>query len=234
MIRAVPWFLGLTVLVAGGPLEAKTYRWVNEQGVVTYSDQPPHVRPVEGERDGVIAQALELSGTRKALDAVPAQIKLQLEARQTGLKPPDKARATKILADAFRPEVLYGAVRDSFRSSYDPQRMSLVMAQLRSPLSKKITALELAANEPGARGDLEVFAQALGRDVPPAARVPLVQRQEAVVRSAALQMEMSVIAFKAVVRALEPAVPAEKRATGPEAAVGQHTLGAEQAALNRA
>jgi len=115
MIRAIPWFLGLSVL-ACGTVEAKTYRWVNEQGVVTYSDQPPLVRPVEGERDALIVEALELSGTRKALDSVPAQIKLQLEPRQTALKPPDKARATKILADAFRPEVLYGAVRDAFRS----------------------------------------------------------------------------------------------------------------------
>jgi len=233
MIRAIPWFLGLSVL-ACGTVEAKTYRWVNEQGVVTYSDQPPLVRPVEGERDALIVEALELSGTRKALDSVPAQIKLQLEPRQTALKPPDKARATKILADAFRPEVLYGAVRDAFRSGFDPQRMGVVMAQLRAPLFKKIAALELAAGEPGAKADLEVFAQALGRDVPLPARVDLVQRQEAVVRSAALQMDMSVIAFKAVLRALEPAVPPEKRPTAREVDFAERTLRAQQDAMTRA
>lgn len=234
MIRAISWLLGLTMLACGWPVEAKTYRWVNEQGVVTYSDQPPHLRPVDGERDALITEALELSGTRKALDAVPAQIKLQLAPRQTALKPPDQARATKILADSFRPEVLYGAVRDAFRSGYDPQRMGLVMAQLRSPLFKKITALELAANEPRAKADLEVFAQALARDVPAPARVDLVQRQEAVVRSAALQMEMSVIAFKAVLRALEPAVPSDKRPTAREVEFAERTLRAQQDALTRA
>src|SRR5882672_2901760 len=184
MIRAIPWLLGLAVLVCGWTAEAKTYRWVNEQGVVTYSDQPPVLRPVEGERDALIAEALDLLGTKKALESVPAHIKLQLESRQTTLKAPDMARATKILADAFRPEVLYNAVRDAFRSSYDPQRMGIVMARLRSPLFKKIAALEVAANAPSAKADLEVFAQGLARDVPPAARVDLVQRQEAIVRSA--------------------------------------------------
>ena len=234
MIRAIPWLLGLSVLTYGGTVEAKTYRWVNEQGVVTYSDQPPLLRPAEGERDALIAEALELSGTKKALASVPAHIKLQLDPRQTTLKPPDKARATKILADAFRPQVLYGAVRDAFRSSYDPQRMGVVMAQLRSPLFKKIAALELAAGEPSAKADLEVFAQTLARDVPTPARVDLVQRQEAVVRSAALQMDMSVIAFKAVLRALEPAVPAEKRLTAREVEFAEQTLRAQQDALTRA
>ncbi|PYN14717.1 MAG: hypothetical protein DME05_14405, partial [Candidatus Rokuibacteriota bacterium] len=78
MIRAIPWLLGLSVLTYGGTVEAKTYRWVNEQGVVTYSDQPPLLRPAEGERDALIAEALELSGTKKALASVPAHIKLQL------------------------------------------------------------------------------------------------------------------------------------------------------------
>ena len=233
MIRAIPWLLGLSVLTYGWTVEAKTYRWVNEQGVVTYSDQPPLLRPAEGERDALIAEALELSGTKKALASVPAHIKLQLDPRQTTLKPPDKARATKILADAFRPVVLYGAVRDAFRSSYDPQRMGVVMAQLRSPLFKKIAALELAAGEPSAKADLEVFAQTLARDVPTPARVDLVQRQEAVVRSAALQMDMSVIAFKAVLRALEPAVPAEKRLTAREVEFAEQTLRAQQDALTR-
>ena len=234
MVRSIPWLLGLMVLTSGWPVEAKTYRWVNEQGVVTYSDQPPLLRPREGERDALIAEALELSGTRKALESVPAHIKLQLESRQTALKPPDQARATKILADAFRPEVLYNAVREAFRSNYDPQRMGVVMAQLRTPLFKKIVARELAAGEPAAKADLEVFAQALGRDVPTPARVDLVRRQEAIVRSAALQIDMSVIAFKAVLRALEPAVPAEKRPTAREIDFAEQTLRAQQDPLNRA
>ncbi|PYN14711.1 MAG: hypothetical protein DME05_14415 [Candidatus Rokuibacteriota bacterium] len=57
---------------------------------------------------------------------------------------------------------------------------------------------------------------------------------EAVVRSAALQMDMSVIAFKAVLRALEPAVPAEKRLTAREVEFAEQTLRAQQDALTRA
>jgi len=57
-LRTLPWLTGLVVLAAGSEVEAKTYRWVNEQGIVTYSDQPPQVRPAEGEREALISEAL--------------------------------------------------------------------------------------------------------------------------------------------------------------------------------
>ena len=72
MIRAIPLLVGLIALMAGSLAEAATYRWVNDQGVVTYSDQPPQVRPGDGERDALIAEALEISGTKKALETIPA------------------------------------------------------------------------------------------------------------------------------------------------------------------
>ena len=37
-LRAIPWLVGLIALATGSLAEAKTYRWVNDQGVVTYSD----------------------------------------------------------------------------------------------------------------------------------------------------------------------------------------------------
>ena len=49
-LRAIVGLAGLAGLATGSFVEAKTYRWVNDQGIVTYSDQPPQVRPVEGER----------------------------------------------------------------------------------------------------------------------------------------------------------------------------------------
>jgi hypothetical protein len=59
-LRAIPCLVGLVALAMGSFAEAKTYRWVNDQGIVTYSDQPPQVRPVEGEREGLITEALEI------------------------------------------------------------------------------------------------------------------------------------------------------------------------------
>ena len=156
-LRAIPWLVGLVALSTGFQAEAKTYRWVNEQGIVTYSDQPPQVRPVEGEREALIGEALEISGTKRSLETIPAHIRAQFEARQTPLKPDEKTRVGKTLGDAFRPDVLYSAVRGAFRTNYDPQRMNFVIGQLRTPLFRKIAALEVAASEPGARQDLERF-----------------------------------------------------------------------------
>lgn len=232
-LRAIVILVGLVALAMGALAEAKTYRWVNEQGIVTYSDQPPQARPVEGEREALIAEALEISGTKKALETIPAHIRAQFEARQTPLKPEEKARVVKILGDAFRTDVLYGAVRGAFRTNYDPSRMGFVIGQLRTPLFRKVAAAELAASEPGAKPDLERFALGLQGDIPKPARVALVQRHEASMRSAELQIEMGVVAYRAVTRSLEPVLPSEKRPTARETDFAERTLRAQQDRLVR-
>ena len=234
MIRAIPLLLGLGVLTTGALAEAKTYRWVNDQGVVVYSDQPPQVRPGDKERDALIAEALEISGTKKALETIPAQIRAQYDARQTPVRPEDKSRVIRILTDAFRPDVLYSAVRSAFRSNFDTQRMDVVMDKLRSPLFRRIAALELAASEPGARQDLERFAMGLQSDIPPPARVALVLRHEAVMRSADLQIEMAIIASQAVSRSLEPVLTPAQRPTGREIDAVERKLRSQQDPLTRA
>jgi Domain of unknown function (DUF4124) len=234
MIRAIPLLVGLGVLTTGALAEAKTYRWVNDQGVVVYSDQPPQVRTGDNERDALIAEALEISGTKKALETIPAQIRAQYDARQSPIRPEDKARVIRILTDAFRPDVLYSAVRSAFRSNFDAQRMDVVMEKLRSPLFRKIAALELAASEPGARQDLERYAMGLQGDIPPPARVALIQRHEAVMRSADLQIEMAIIASQAVSRSLEPVLTPAQRPTGREMDAVASRLRSQQDPLTRA
>jgi hypothetical protein len=234
MNRAVPLLVGLCVLATGAVAEAKTYRWVNDQGVVVYSDQPPQVRIGDKEHDALIAEALEISGTRKALESIPAQIRAQYDARQSPIRPEDKARVIRILTDAFRPDVLYSAVRGAFRSNFDAERMDVVMEKLRSPLFKKIAAMELATTEPGAQQDLERFAMGLQGDIPAPARVSLVQRQEAAMRSAELQIDMAVIAAKAVGRSLEALLSPAQRATGREMDAAERQLRSQQNALTRA
>jgi hypothetical protein len=234
MNRAVPLLVGLCVLATGAVAEAKTYRWVNDQGVVVYSDQPPQVRIGDKERDALIAEALEISGTRKALESIPAQIRAQYDARRSPIRPEDKARVIRILTDAFRPDVLYSAVRGAFRSNFDAERMDVVMEKLRSPLFKKIAAMELATTEPGAQQDLERFAMGLQGDIPAPARVSLVQRQEAAMRSAELQIDMAVIAAKAVGRSLEALLSPAQRATGREMDAAERQLRSQQNALTRA
>src|SRR4030095_15135963 len=167
MNRAIPLLVGLGLLATGPLVEGQTYRWVNDQGVVVYSDQPPQVRLGDKERDALIAEALEISGTKKALESLPAQNPGHVGGRlnphprshrhralQTRIRPEDKARVIRILTDAFRLDVLYSAVRGAFRSNFDAERMDVVMEKLRSPLFRKIAAMELAATEPGARQDL--------------------------------------------------------------------------------
>src|SRR5262249_58923515 len=87
--------------------------------------------------------------------------------------------------------------------------------------------------EPGARQDLERFTMGLQGDIPQPGRVALVQRHEASMRSAELQMEMGVVASRAVTRSLEPVLPAEKRPTARELDFAERTLRGQQDRLVR-
>ena len=200
---------------------------------LVYLDEATFEPWSDNEKGLLINEALDISGTKKALETIPAHIRAQFEARQTPLKPEEKARVVKILGDAFRTEVLYGAVRGAFRTNYDPSRMSFVIGQLRAPLFRKVAALEVEASEPGAKQDLERFALGLQGDIPKPARVALVQRYEAAMRSAELQIEMGVVAYRAVTRSLEPVLPSEKRPTARETDFADRTLRAQQDRLVR-
>src|SRR5262249_21900826 len=150
MKRAVPLLVGLCVLATGAVAEAKTYRWVNDQGVVVYSDQPPQVRIGDKEHDALIAEALETSATQKSLESIRAGIGRQLYARERQSRTEATAGVRRILADAFRPDVLYCEVRAPFRWNFHAELMDVVWETPRSPLFRKIAAMELAATESGA------------------------------------------------------------------------------------
>jgi len=122
-LRAILYLVGLVALAMGSLAEAKTYRWVNDQGIVTYSDQPPQVRPVEGEREALITEALEISGTKHALEMIPAHIRAQLDVRQTPIKPEEKARVMEV---AHRlAEVGPGAGLSQLEAAHQPRKLSL-------------------------------------------------------------------------------------------------------------
>jgi hypothetical protein len=71
-------------------------------------------------------------------------------------------------------------------------------------------------------------------DIPAPARVALVQRQEAVMRSAELQIDLAIIGAQAVGRSLEPVLSPTQRPTGREMDAAVSKLRSQQDALTRA
>ena len=199
----------LTLLAA--PADAKTYRWVDAKGVVNYSDSPPQVQPVVGERDALIDEALTLSGVRKQIEALPSQVRAGAEASPSPLPAKERATVAKIIADAFRSGPILATVRTAFQKSYDPTQMGLLLAQLRTPLARKMSELEGATSEPDFAQKLRAFAVQL-KDAPPAQdRVARLVQLEAINGATDLVLELRATSIATALKALSPLMPPEKR-----------------------
>ena len=122
----------LAPLVSGGAADATTYRWVDANGVVNYSDTPPQVQGVTGDRDALIEEALELTGITKQLAGLAAQVTQNTNLGKSPLDAKERAALLQALASAFGPEPILATVRRALRNDYDPQLMGVFVARRRN------------------------------------------------------------------------------------------------------
>jgi hypothetical protein len=203
--------LTLALLVSPGPADAKTYRWVDPKGVVTYSDRPPQLAPVEGERDALIEEALTISGIKRQIEDLPEQVRAGADASQSQLRPKERAALAKIIGAAFRSGPILTTVRSAFQKSYDPMQMGLLLAQLRTPTARKMAVLEGAGSEPDVVAKLQTFAAGL-KDAPPAEdRVARLVRLDVATGTTDLVIEMRAASIAAAFKVLSALMPPEKR-----------------------
>ena len=77
MIRAMRALLFLLAATAMAPLHAQTYKWVDERGVVNYSNVPPPTRPAKAlpieDRVSVVAPDPNLAAATAAAQAQSAR-----------------------------------------------------------------------------------------------------------------------------------------------------------------
>ena len=211
--------LGAVLVLASAASAAETYRWIDEQGNVTYSDRPPQSRDVRPrptakpaldpkmllrskapevkapgrhgcrtrrsprgaslDEDAAGAQRratpsdprrkatiplpppkagltkvdelLELSGARAQLVGLVARVAADLRPAPGQMSAADLAAVDRILAQSLRHEAVYGAVRDAFLPQVDRPSLEATAAWLRTPVGRKIVALEIAVLPAGRR-----------------------------------------------------------------------------------
>ena len=94
--RAVPLLIGALVLVAAHG-EAETYRWVDEQGNVTYSNRPPQQREMESQTPERGPAPEAKAPAAKAPEVKAPEVKPALETKGADTKPAEsKPRDTKL------------------------------------------------------------------------------------------------------------------------------------------
>lgn len=227
--------LGAVLLLASVASAAETYRWVDEQGNVTYSDRPPQLQHIRATPDAKpvadskipeskapevkapgrrmpeapepkrpepqisppqardakatipatplprtgltkIDELLELSGARAQLVGLVGRVAADLRPASGQMGAADLAAVDRILAQSLRHEAVYGAVRDVFLPQVDRPSLEATAAWLRTPVGRKIVALEITSAQPGADQKVAEYTAILKAKPPVARRLELLQR----------------------------------------------------------
>lgn len=223
---AVLVVVGALVALDAAPSAAKIYRWVDPNGNVMFSDRPPQPGEAGGEKDRgpsrpdapeqrdapqAVDEALELSGLRRHLGVVADQIQLDVQQRPGQLSPQERAAVGRIMADAFRPDLVYSLMRDEFARHLDEGKLNDMLTWFRSPPGRKITGLEVAAQTAQGRPELRQYAARLRQTPPARERVALLQRLDAANGSTELSLEIVMLIAESMARAIDPLLPPERR-----------------------
>jgi Domain of unknown function (DUF4124)/Uncharacterized protein conserved in bacteria (DUF2059) len=234
-VLAVAALLAMTVPASA----AEIYRWIDGSTVV-YSDQPPHegtaVTAMPGREPLPVATAddatatprstliapvptapatveeiLDLSGVRAQLPGIAASLGAEYLPRPDQLEGRDSARVARIVAKHFAAERFYVAIQHDFRQ-IDAQQLDALAAWFRSPLGRRITALEIAASRPDAEPAIAAFTAKLKTAPPNATRLELVQRLDWVSGTSDDTADLALAIARSVARAGATSTPAERRA----------------------
>ena len=254
--------LSAMLVVASTPSAAETYRWVDEQGNVNYSDRPPQPREIRTptpetkptleprtpdakaqgikapESRGLDAQSpprardakatipplplpkagptkidelLELSGARAQLVGLVARVAADLRPAPGQMSAADMATIDRILAQSLRHDAVYGAVRDAFLPHVDRPSLETTAAWLRTPVGRKIIALEIASSQPGAEQKVAEYTAVVKANPPPARRLELLQRLDWVTGANETSADLVAAIARGLSTAVSAAGPPESR-----------------------
>jgi len=158
-----------------------------------------------------VDELLELSGARTQLVGLLSGIAGQLRPARGQMSAKDQAAVDRILRQALRHEAVYTLVRDAFLLQVDRTNLEATAAWLRSPLARKIVALEIASSEPGTEQKVAAYAAAIKANPPPEHRVELLQRLDWATAASEISADLAAAVSRGITTAVSAAGPAEQR-----------------------
>lgn len=228
MTRKLVVLVGLAALLGAStsPALAKTYRWVDRHGNVTYADRPPQSdeaappaepqaptgsqprRPVHPLSD----ELLEASGLKRQVPGIAERARANLVQGMEPLGANDKSAVDRVSGQAFRSDVLYGLIREEFSQHVDDSKVKEVLDWYRTPLARRLTELEVTFTTSTSRErELAQFAARLRVEQLDPRRVELIQRLDAASGATETSVELLMAVAQAVLRVADPYLPANRR-----------------------
>ncbi|HLC27298.1 MAG TPA: hypothetical protein VJM80_11060 [bacterium] len=115
--------------------------------LVTVAFGVPGVRAQETaeKRHAVVVEMLELAGLKSQIGELGEIIASVAERYQGRLSEADRTRVTGLIAGAYSTDKVYPEIIQAFEKQYNPTHLSGAMNWLKSPVGRKMTALEVEA-----------------------------------------------------------------------------------------
>ena len=156
--------------------------------------------PAAAPGDALLSEMMDLSGTRRMIEQVPAQVQAGAMADQERLPAGVRARLAAAIAGAYAAEALYRAAFDHVKRHARPDELAAALDVLRTPVALRFTEMEVAAGTPEHQRLLPGFLSKLQSSPPPAQRIALLERLDELTGTSALLTEVTVQTAAAIAR----------------------------------
>lgn len=163
------------------------------------------------DQNSLIEEVLELSGAKKQIEQIKDIVNAQSAQHQNELEPEMFEKFSRVMNGSYRGDVLYKNVVNYFKDNFDQGRLLVILDWLNSPLSQKMTRLEVAASTVEAMRGMNDFAVWMQQNPPAQERLALVQKLDETVGGTKLVIEMNLVSFRGIAKAIDPTLPPEKR-----------------------
>jgi hypothetical protein len=180
-------------------------------------------KPKEGPElrraESATTEVMRLSGLTLQVDLLAMMIQGEFERlRSLGFQP---AGAASLVAQTFSAETLRSNMHQALSRSLDPERTSMLLAWLRTPLSQRIVSVESALPTADRQTELIAFVNKLPATFPAPARLALIHRLEKageVTQGSAIVLAAAGAALRRTLRPfVSPAIMAQPDRDGQQA-----------------
>ena len=187
-------------------------RWIKQAGVWAvlcslFVFVPLTLARNNDERDQTIAQVMELSGLNHQLEQWPQVLQMQMAQQHPPIASDEYDAFNQIVLQAFEPTKVRQQFRDYLAEHYHAKRFKNLIKLLQTPLAKKMTAMENAANTPQTQQQMMQQANVFMAHVPPQ-RVAILREIDKEIMGSESIVAMQVKTFQTMTKAINPLLPA--------------------------
>ncbi len=166
----------------------------------------------QSDKKTLTKKLMERSGINDQIRQFPLIASSVLSQSKDKLRPEIYSALEREMVKAWDPERLLRGISDRVEKNLDIRSMEEVLTWLDSDLGKKITAVEKANTTPGVMQAIEEYGNSLKKTPPPKKRIDLVQKLIEAENSVKSIADMKISMTIAMLTAINPSLPKEKRA----------------------